>query len=193
MTHPKRLYWIVTCLMAAFMLMASIPDILRIPQAVEVFTHLGYRSYLLPFIGIAKTLGVIAVLAPGFRRLKEWAYAGLVFDLIGALYSHLAVGDPPSAWGGPTVGLMLVAGSYLLFRRRLTDEGMRRLQSSSAIHAGFLAGITALTIATPMARGHAQTVSQSAAERMQCDDRGQPTAKLSMPAVSARLSRSHAS
>jgi uncharacterized membrane protein YphA (DoxX/SURF4 family) len=123
MKHPKRLYWIVTSLMAAFMLTASIPDILRIPQAVEVFTHLGYPTYLLPFIGVAKMLGVIAVLAPGFRRLKEWAYAGLVFDLIGALYSHLAVGDPPSAWGFPSVGLILVAGSYLLYRRGLTDEG----------------------------------------------------------------------
>jgi uncharacterized membrane protein YphA (DoxX/SURF4 family) len=123
MKHPKRLYWIVTSLMAAFMLMASIPDILRIPQAVEVFTHLGYPTYLLPFIGVAKMLGVIAVLAPGFRRLKEWAYAGLIFDLIGALYSHLAVGDSPSAWGFPSVGLTLVAGSYLLYRRGLTDEG----------------------------------------------------------------------
>jgi hypothetical protein len=62
------------------------------------------------------------VLAPGFRRLKEWAYAGLVFDLIGAVYSHLSVGDPPSAWSFPIVGLILVVGSYLLYRRRLTDE-----------------------------------------------------------------------
>jgi uncharacterized membrane protein YphA (DoxX/SURF4 family) len=112
----KRLYWIVTGLMAAFMLMASIPDILRIPQAVQIFTHLGYPTYLLPFIGIAKTLGVLVVLLPGFSRLKEWAYAGLVFDLIGALYSHLSVGDPPSAWAMPIVGLVLVAGSYWLYR-----------------------------------------------------------------------------
>jgi hypothetical protein len=128
MKHQERLYWIVTSLTAAFMLTASIPDILRIPQAVEVFTHLGYPTYLLPFIGVAKTLGVIAVLAPGFRRLKEWAYAGLVFDLIGALYSHLAVGDPPSAWAFPLLGLILVAGAYLLYRRRLSDE--ERLVSS---------------------------------------------------------------
>ncbi len=114
----KRLYWIVTGLMAAFMLMASIPDILRIPQAVEIFTHLGYPTYLLPFIGIAKTLGVVAVLLPGgFLRLKEWAYAGLVFDLIGALYSHISVGDPPTAWVMPGIGLILVAGSYSLYRQ----------------------------------------------------------------------------
>jgi hypothetical protein len=123
MKHPKRLYWVITSLMAAFMLMASIPDILQIPQAVALFIHLGYPTYLLPFIGVAKVLGVMAVLVPGFRRLKEWAYAGLVFDLIGAAYSHLAVGDPPSAWTFPVIGLMLVAGSYLLYRRRLSDEG----------------------------------------------------------------------
>jgi hypothetical protein len=123
MKHSKRLYWIVTGLMAAFMLMASIPDILRMPEAVEVFTHLGYPTYLLPFIGIAKILGVIAVLARGFPRLKEWAYAGLVFDLIGALYSHFSVGDPPSVWAGALVGLLLVIGSYVLYRRAATYPG----------------------------------------------------------------------
>ena len=80
------LYWVVTGLMAAFMLMASIPDVLRLPQAIEIFGHLGYPAYLLLFLGTAKILGVIAVLIPGFDRLKEWAYAGLVFDIIGALY-----------------------------------------------------------------------------------------------------------
>jgi hypothetical protein len=122
MKHSMRFYWIVTGLMAAFMLMASIPDILQIPQAVDVFTHLGYPTYLLPFLGVAKTLGVVTVLIPGFRRLKEWAYAGLVFDLIGALYSHLAVGDPASAWGFPILGLVLVLGSYFLQRLALRHE-----------------------------------------------------------------------
>lgn len=97
------------------MLMASIPDVLMIEEAIEIFRHLGYPSYLLPFIGVAKILGVIAILAPGFRRLKEWAYAGLVFDLIGALYSHIAVGDPISSWVFPLIGLALVTGSYFLY------------------------------------------------------------------------------
>ena len=59
-----------------------------------MFRHLGYPTYLLPFVGTAKILGVAAVLFPGFGRVKEWAYAGLVFDLTGALHSHLSVGDP---------------------------------------------------------------------------------------------------
>jgi hypothetical protein len=113
MTTTTRLYWIVTGLMAAFMLMASVPDILRIRQAIDLFAHLGYPTYLLPFLGTAKTLGVVAVLIPSFRTLKEWAYAGLTFDLLGAAYSHLSVGDPPSAWAMPVVGLILVCGSYV--------------------------------------------------------------------------------
>lgn len=123
MKNVSRLYWILTGLMAAFMLTASVPDILRVPQAVAIFTHLGYPTYLLPFIGIAKTLGVVAVLVSGFPRLKEWAYAGLVFDLIGAFYSHLSVGDPPSAWAPPFIGLLLVSGSYLFYRKRLSYQG----------------------------------------------------------------------
>lgn len=119
MRHPRRLYWIVTGLMAAFMLMASIPDILRIPQAVDVFMHLGYPTYLLPFLGIAKTLAVIVILAPGILWLKEWSYAGLIFDLIGAFYSHLSVADPPSAWAFPVIGLCLVTGSYLVHRKQV--------------------------------------------------------------------------
>lgn len=133
MKHSKRLFWIVTGLMAAFMLMAAIPDILGIPMAVEVFTHLGYPTYLLPFIGIAKALAVVAVLAPGFARLKEWAYAGLVFDLIGALYSHISVGDPPSAWVPPVVGLLLVMGSYAAYRNAPRDE---RRSSSRVVTSG---------------------------------------------------------
>ena len=123
MKYSNRLYWTMTVPMAAFMLMASIPDLLQSPQAVTIFTHLGYPPYLLPFLGTAKVLGVIAVLVPRLVRLKEWAYAGLVFDLAGALYSHLSVGDSPSAWVFPIIGLVLVGGSYGLHRQRLADEG----------------------------------------------------------------------
>ena len=114
MKNIRTLYRIVTGVAAAFMTMASIPDVLRDPQAIAIFNHLGYPAYLLPFLGTAKLLGVGALLVPGCRRLKEWAYAGLVFDLSGALYSHVSVGDPPSVWVFPLVGLCMIAGSYLL-------------------------------------------------------------------------------
>ena len=117
-------YWILTGLMAAFMLMASIPDVLRQRQAIEVFGHLGYPTYLLLFLGTAKILGVIAVLIPAAGRLKEWAYAGLIFDLTGALYSHLSVGDPVTVWAFAVIGLVLAGGSYVLSRLRTHERSV---------------------------------------------------------------------
>ena len=117
----NNVYWVVTGLMAAFMLMASVPDVLRLPEAVEIFGQLGYPTYLLPYLGTAKILGVVAVLVPGVDRLKEWAYAGLVFDIAGALYSHLSVGDPVSVWGFALIALVLVSSSYAIGRLR-TEE-----------------------------------------------------------------------
>jgi hypothetical protein len=110
--------WAVTGLMAALMLLSAVPDLLRVPEALSVFKRLGYPPYLLLLLGTAKILGVAAVLAPGIPRLKEWAFAGLTFDLCGALYSHLSVGDPPSAWMPAVIGLVLMAGSYIAYRVR---------------------------------------------------------------------------
>ena len=110
--------WVVTGLMAALMVLSAVPDVLRIPGALAVFRHLGYPPYLLVFLGTAKILGVAAVLAPGVLRLKEWAFAGLTFDLTGALYSHLSVGDPASVWMPAAIGLALMAGSYVAYRKR---------------------------------------------------------------------------
>jgi len=119
MKHQRWIDWTITGLMAALMLLSAIPDVLQIPGAVAIFRHLGYPSYLLLFLGTAKTLGVAAVLVPGLPKIKEWAFAGLVFDLTGAFYSHLSVGDPPSGWMPAGVGLVLVISSYVAYRKRL--------------------------------------------------------------------------
>jgi len=90
MKKTKTLYWTFTSLFAAFMAFTAIPDVLMVPDAVTFMTHLGYPNYFTPFIGVAKILGAIAVLIPGYPKIKEWAYAGLAFDLIGAAYSVIA-------------------------------------------------------------------------------------------------------
>lgn len=98
MTQPastKRnalVFWISTGLFCAFMLSSAIPNMLSAPEWVEIFKQLGYPLYLLPFIGAAKLLGVLALLVPGFPRIREWAYAGFFFDLTGAMFSALTVG-----------------------------------------------------------------------------------------------------
>lgn len=140
MNHVKTTYWIVTGLMSAFMLMAGTPDLLQAPDAVAIFQHLGYPAYLLPFLGTAKILGAICVLVPGLRRLKEWAYAGLVFDVTGALYSHLTVGDPASAWSLPVLALVLIAGSYLFHRRVLQLAGDSPFDSAAVLSTSRASG-----------------------------------------------------
>ena len=86
MKRTKTLYWIFTIIFALLMLMSTIPN----KEAPAFYSHLGYPPYIIGFLSIAKVLGVIAILVPGFPRIKEWAYAGLFFDLIGATYSQIA-------------------------------------------------------------------------------------------------------
>jgi len=94
MTQPasKRdtiIFWVSTGLFGAMMLSSAIPNLLSAPEWLTIFEALGYPKYLLPFLGVAKLLGIIALLVPGFNRIKEWAYAGFFFDLVGATYSAL--------------------------------------------------------------------------------------------------------
>ncbi|WJH36548.1 DoxX family protein [Paenibacillus sp. CC-CFT747] len=59
-------YWIFTVLLIGLMGVGAIPDLLSVPDAVKLFEHLGYPAYLLPFLGLAKLLGIVAILVPGF-------------------------------------------------------------------------------------------------------------------------------
>ncbi|MGP4081088.1 DoxX family protein [Pseudalkalibacillus sp. R45] len=129
-------YWVFTSLLSALMLFGAIPDIMSDPAAVAVFDHLGYPAYILPFIGVAKLLGVIALLVPGFPRVKEWAYAGFVIDLTGAMYSHIAVGDPSSGMVVFLIGYVLIAGSYIYHhkkKRMVSSADMTNHDSSKAM------------------------------------------------------------
>src|SRR5690348_7553112 len=87
MKRVKIWYWIITIIFAGFMIFTAIPNIICDKNSVElIHGFLGFPKYLIPFLGVAKLLGAIVVLIPGLNRLKEWAYAGLFFDLAGATY-----------------------------------------------------------------------------------------------------------
>lgn len=83
-------YWISTALLALELAVGGLWDVLRVPQVREVTDRLGYPAYFLVILGVWKLLGSIAVMVPRFARLKEWTYAGVVFNLTGALASHIA-------------------------------------------------------------------------------------------------------
>jgi len=87
------IYWITTGLLALGMLSSGIQQVLHTQTMIDLVTHIGYPVYFLYIIGVWKILGVIAILIPGYKLLKEWAYAGFFFAMTGALVSHLAFGD----------------------------------------------------------------------------------------------------
>jgi len=97
----KIIYWIATIWLSLGMVSTGVVQLLKAkgngspaPGGIEAMTHLGYPIYLLTILGIWKILGVVAVLIPKFPILKEWAYAGFFFAMSGAVYSHIAAGDP---------------------------------------------------------------------------------------------------
>lgn len=113
------LYWIFNGLFAAMMLMSAIPDIMMDPVAVQgMHEGLGYPLYFVPFIGVAKVLGSIAILVPGFNRIREWAYAGLFFDLIGATFSIIAAGGTIAQYGFMALPLVLGILAYVFYHKR---------------------------------------------------------------------------
>lgn len=91
MKKTKSIYWISTVLFAGFMAFTAVPDVIQETEAVKFITGLGYPAYIIPFLGVAKILGSIAILIPTLKRIKEWAYAGLIIDLVGAFYSNAIV------------------------------------------------------------------------------------------------------
>lgn len=86
-------YWIITGLLVAGMFSGGLAQLLGAQWNKDGFIHLGYPVYFMHLVGTWKVLGVIALLVPGYPRLKEWAYAGFFFVMTGAVISHLASGD----------------------------------------------------------------------------------------------------
>jgi uncharacterized membrane protein len=120
-------YWITTAIIAAEFAVGGVMDIMRLPPFFAIVRHLGYPGYFSVILGVWKVLGAVAVLAPRLPRLKEWAYAGLVFNYTGAAASHLAVGDPAVRLVAPIVFTALVVASWALrpSARRVLSAGAR--------------------------------------------------------------------
>jgi hypothetical protein len=107
-------YWVTTGLIALLIGSGGIMQILRMPGAVAGITRLGYPVYFIVLLGVWKALGAAAILAPRLPRLKEWAYAGIVFDLTGASVSHAASGSSVGNVVSPLLFAALALASWAL-------------------------------------------------------------------------------
>lgn len=121
-TAPKRrtaaiLYWVLTLIIAAAMLLDGIAGLLRVEDGQTVMQHLGYPVYILSILGVAKVLGALALAQPRFRTLKEWAYAGFTINFLGAAASWAFVEGTLATVMPPLVALALLLVSYALWKK----------------------------------------------------------------------------
>ena len=106
------IYWASTALLSFGMLGSGISQLLHVKEMDELITHVGYPLYFMYIIGVWKILGVIAILIPKFKLVKEWAYAGFFFLMTGALASHLFMGDSGKAIFGPLFQTIFIILSW---------------------------------------------------------------------------------
>ena len=107
-------YWFLTALLVAWLLAGGVFDVFHLPAANAILHALGYPEYLATILGVCKLLAVAALLYPRTRFLREWAYAGITFDALGAFASHLAMKHSIGATIAPLIMLSFAAASYWL-------------------------------------------------------------------------------
>jgi hypothetical protein len=86
-------YWIITAILSFCIFFGGLAQAMQLKDVLQGFKPLGYPNYFISLIGVWKVLGVIAILIPKFKLLKEWAYAGIFFVMSGAVISHIASND----------------------------------------------------------------------------------------------------
>jgi hypothetical protein len=112
-------FWATTILGPVSFVIGGVLFLTQNPQPVDAMNHLGYPLYMLYILGFWKLTGAMVIALPGLPLLKEWAYAGFVFDLTGAAASHAFRGDPfisagPIQIATPLIFLVLVIASWAL-------------------------------------------------------------------------------
>jgi uncharacterized membrane protein YphA (DoxX/SURF4 family) len=136
-TIKTTAFWLTTILGPTSFVIGGVLGIQQSPEVVSGIHHLGYPLYFATLLSVWKLLGAIAITAPGLPRLKEWAYAGFMFDLTGAAISHAAVGDATGDIVAPLVFLVLVAASYILRpeSRRMTAPAGQPARAATLVTA----------------------------------------------------------
>ncbi|GGE98494.1 DoxX family protein [Hymenobacter cavernae] len=120
------LYWSLTGLCAAAMLMAGLAEMMRSTEGQEIMRHLGYPVYVMTIIGVGKVLGALAITQNRFRTLKEWAYAGFTINMLGAAASRAYAGDSTGLIVSPLLFLGLLLITYFFWKKRLARAAAHR-------------------------------------------------------------------
>src|SRR3989344_1352896 len=108
-------YWVFTILFALFMFYSGVSGIIGSEDGNKVILDLGYPLYINFILGIGKILGSLAIIQTKWVVIKEWAYAGFTFDIIGASLSFAFAGIGFSASFMPLIFLVIMFVSYGLW------------------------------------------------------------------------------
>lgn len=111
-------YWTSTGVFSALIALDGIGGITHQKAGIEALQHLGYPEYLMSITGIAKLLAVIALLQTKYPVIKEWAFAGLAFNFIGAAMSHYYLHDDIMKTIFPLIFLAIMYIPYFLWKRK---------------------------------------------------------------------------
>ncbi len=111
-SKDKVIYWVSTGLLSIMMILSATMYFVKTDMASELFTKLGYPTYIIYPLAIVKILGIIAILSKKSVFLKEWAYAGFFFDFLFAIISHLIVGSGEFATAFIAIFLVVVSRIY---------------------------------------------------------------------------------
>ena len=114
-------YWAATGIAGFAFVVPGILNLIHFPHIAQDMAQLGYPAYVMDILGVWKIAGALTILSPGFPRLKEWAYAGMIFDLTGAAASRAFSGSEPVLMIVPLCIALIVAASWAL------RPGSRRL------------------------------------------------------------------
>src|SRR5687768_5225447 len=115
MKWARILYWVVAIPFAGLMLFAAFNYVFKHDLIVDVFHRLGYPTYIIYPLAVAKILGVTAILTRRSAALKEWAYAGFFFNFVLALSAHISVGD--NQFAPALICLVLLVILYILDKK----------------------------------------------------------------------------
>lgn len=115
--HARRAigYWVVTAIVIGECVIGGIMDLLRMAPFYPGMIALGYPTYLATILGVAKILAAVVLVVPGLPRLKEWAYAGILINMLGAAASYVAMHQSTANnLVAPAVFAGLAVGSWAL-------------------------------------------------------------------------------